>query len=81
MSTLLYIWLMDLKNVVDFKKITIITLVLWFIYDFVVKLYTTAFFDFASVISNVYAINEINNKKKSDKNGNIRNRKKVKRIR
>lgn len=55
-STITYILLMDTKNVINFKVLTIFTLVLWLIYDINIKSYTSAIFDFMCVIANIIAI-------------------------
>ena len=36
-STVVYLWLMNIKNVVKFKVLIIFTTVLWFIYDIYIK--------------------------------------------
>ncbi len=55
-STVAYILLMDTKNVINFKVLTIVTLVLWLIYDINIKSYTSAIFDVMCVIANIIAI-------------------------
>lgn len=61
---LLYIWLMNVRDVVKFKLLTIITMILWFIYDLQIKSYTSMIFDFATVVTNFISIICIVNKKK-----------------
>lgn len=58
-----YIWLMTTKDVVKFKTLIIITTVLWFIHDIYIGLYTSAIFDFASIIANFISIYHIKTKK------------------
>lgn len=61
-TTVLYLWLMNVKNVVKFKLLIIITMILWLIYDFSIKSYTSALFDFANIIANVISIIQIKSK-------------------
>ena len=63
-STVLYIFLMDMKNIIKFKVLIIVTLILWGIYDIYIRSYTSAIFDFVSVIANVYAIYKLDKKVK-----------------
>ena len=58
-STVLYIWLMNTKDVIKFKLLIIITMVIWFVYDLYIKSYTSAIFDFANIIANIIAIAQI----------------------
>ncbi len=62
LSTILYLWLMTLKDVVKFKLLLILTMVLWLIYDITIKSYTSAVFDFMSIIFNVISIVQIRRK-------------------
>lgn len=55
-STLTYIWLMDVKDVIKFKLLICFTMVMWFGYDFAIKGYTMALFDFLTIVSNVSSI-------------------------
>lgn len=67
-STILYLWTMNTKDIIKFKKILIITLVLWFIYDATIKSYTSVIFDLASIVANYVSIKQIR-VKKSKSNG------------
>ena len=58
-STIAYLWLMNIKNIIKFKYLIIFTMILWFIYDFSIKSYSSAFFDLMTVIANVYSIMKI----------------------
>lgn len=58
-STITYLWLMNVKNVIKFKRLIIFTMILWCIYDFTIKLYSSAVFDFMTVITNTYSIMKI----------------------
>ena len=67
-SAILYIWLMNIKDVVKFKILIIITMILWLVYDISIKSYVSAIFDFATIVSNFISIVQIkikNNKYKS----------------
>lgn len=61
-SMITYIWLMNIKNVIHFKILIIFTMIMWGIYDLYIKSYTSAIFDFASVITNYISIIQINRK-------------------
>ena len=61
-STVTYIWLMNIKDVVKFKFLIIFTMIMWLIYDFCIKSYTSAIFDFANIIANLIAIIQIRSK-------------------
>ena len=64
-STTLYVWFTTIKDVVKFKILMIITLILWIIYDFSIGSYTSSIFDAFTIVTNVIAIFKI--KKKSVK--------------
>ena len=55
-STILYLWFMTVNDVVKFKILIIITMLLWCVYDFTIKSYTSSVFDILTVITNLYAI-------------------------
>lgn len=55
-STVVYIWLMNIKDVTKFKILVIFTMVLWCIYDLYIKSYSSAAFDFFNIVANVVAI-------------------------
>ena len=58
-STVLYLWLMTTEDIVKFKILIIITMVLWGIYDITIKSYTSFVFDIFTIITNVIAIIKI----------------------
>lgn len=62
-STITYLWLMDIKDVVKFKLLIIFTMVLWFIYDLTIKSYSSAVFDLMTSITNAYSILRLNSEK------------------
>ena len=55
-SSILYIWLMNIKDVVKFKYLTIVTMVLWLVYDVYIKSYSSAVFDFMNIVANIFTI-------------------------
>ena len=67
-ASVVYVWLMDLKNVVYFKLLIIFTVVLWLVYDFTIKSYVACAFDVLTIATSVYSIIRINidNKKKEE---------------
>ena len=58
-STVTYIWLMNIKNVKMFKMLIAITTLMWFIYDLVIKSYTSAIFDAMTIIANLVTISKL----------------------
>ena len=68
-STVLYIWLMNIKDVIKFKWLIVFTNFTWLIYDIMIISIVTAVCDLLSVITGVISINSIkkDNKKKKDK--------------
>lgn len=58
-ATVSYTLLMDMKDVIKFKILIIFTLVLWFIYDLYIKSYSSAFFDFMNIVTNLYSIYQL----------------------
>ena len=58
-STVSYIWLMNIKDVRKFKLLIIFTMLMWLIYDVVIKSYTSAIFDFMNIIANMLTILQI----------------------
>lgn len=66
-STIAYIWLMNIKDVKKFKLLIIFTMFMWFIYDFTIKSYTSAIFDILTIISNMISLVYVKNKLKYNK--------------
>ena len=58
-SSLLYLWLMKVKDVIKFKFLIIITLMLWMIYDISIKSYVSFIFYVATIIANIISIIQI----------------------
>ena len=58
-STIIYIWLMNIKNVKKFKLLIAFTMLMWFIYDVVIKSYTSAIFDFMNIVANIVTLFQI----------------------
>ena len=63
-STVTYIWLMNIKNVKRFKLLIIFTMLMWFIYDIIIKSYTSAIFDFINIVANIVTLFQIKSVKK-----------------
>lgn len=63
--TIVYILFMDVQDVVKFKVLIIFTMAMWFIYDLYIKSYSSAIFDFMSIITNAFSIYKINKKDKT----------------
>lgn len=68
-STVTYILLMNTKDVIKFKWLIIFTMFMWLIYDLYIKSYTSAIFDFLSIMANSISIIQI--KLKHNKNEKI----------
>lgn len=58
-STVTYIWLMNIKDVKKFKMLIVFTMLMWLIYDLVIKSYTSAVFDAVNIIINLVTIFQI----------------------
>lgn len=66
-STVTYLWLMNIKDVIKFKYLMCFTMILWLIYDFSIKSYTSSIFDLFTIISNIIAIVQLKYKKRGRK--------------
>jgi hypothetical protein len=64
LASLIYLWLMNIKAVTKFKILTIVIMIMWLIYDFKIKSYVSATFDFLTVITNIVGIYQLKKKKK-----------------
>lgn len=62
-STVVYILLMNTKDIIKFKWLIIATSFMWFVYDLFIKSYTSAIFDFMTIVANIISIIEISLKK------------------
>lgn len=58
-STVTYVWLMNIKDVKKFKLLIAFTMLMWLIYDIVIKSYTSAIFDFMNILANMITIFQI----------------------
>ena len=58
-STVTYVWLMNVKDVRKFKLLIAFTMLMWLIYDTVIKSYTSAIFEFMNLIANVITVFQI----------------------
>ena len=66
-ATIIYTLLMDIKDIAKFKKLALVTTVMWFVYDVYIKSYSGAIFDFLYIITNTIAICRIKYMKINDK--------------
>lgn len=55
-STIIYISLMNTQDIIKFKCLIILTMILWFVYDLYIKSYIFAGFDFMSIVVNIISI-------------------------
>lgn len=58
-STVVYLWLMTVKDDTKFKILIIFMMVLWGIYDFTIKSYTSCVFDMFTIVSSIIGIYRI----------------------
>ena len=62
-SNVVYILFMHFKNVVHFKLLITFNTLCWLIYDFSIKSYTSALFDFLTIVATFIAIYQIKHDK------------------
>ena len=62
-STVVYTCFMDVKNTIKLKLLIIFTMILWLIYDTLIRSYTSAIFDVFSIIANSVTIYQLYHKK------------------
>ena len=55
-STIVYLWFMTVEDVIKFKLLMILIMLLWSVYDFTIKAYTACVFDILTVIANIISI-------------------------
>lgn len=56
LAFLLYLWFITEKDIIKFKVLNIIILVMWLVYDFMIKAYVGCAFDLFTIITNIIAI-------------------------
>ncbi len=61
-SSLIYLWFMDTKDIIKFKYLMLITIILWGIYDLTIDSYTSFVFNIFSSITTIISIIQINKK-------------------
>lgn len=66
LSTVVYIVFMNIKDVTKFKALIIFTILEWLVYDFYIKAYTAAVFDFLTIVTSTIAIIQIIKKEKGE---------------
>jgi len=64
---LTYMWFMNIKDILKFKYLIIFVTILWVIYDFTIKSYTSGIFDILTIITNVIAVSQIMIGRKKEK--------------
>lgn len=55
-SALTYLWLIDIKNVINFKWLIIVTMSFWVFYDFSIKSYVSVIIDILTILTNFILI-------------------------
>lgn len=63
----IYLWILDIKDVFKYKSFILIIMVFWFIYDFSIKSYVASTFDILTIISTIISMISIKKGKKSKK--------------
>lgn len=58
-SAVAYTLFMDTKDIIKFKYLTIFIMFLWGTYDFYIKSYSSAAFDFMTIIANIISVIKI----------------------
>ena len=64
-GAVIFIWCMDVKNVIKFKILLVYSVITWLIYDFHVKNYVNSIFDIVTIITNIISIIQIKSVEKS----------------
>lgn len=62
-SIVVYTLFMDTKKVITLKLLIIFTMIMWLLYDFYIKSYTSSLYDLLTIITNVIALNQLRNKR------------------
>lgn len=62
-SSVTYTCFMSTKNTIKLKSVIIFTMILWLIYDILIRSYTSAVFDVFSIIANSVTIYQLSYKK------------------
>ena len=58
-SSCAYLWLLNIKDIVKFKYLLLFTIVLWCIYDFTIRSYTSFAFGIFSIITTSISVMQI----------------------
>ena len=66
-STVIYTIYMDVKTAIKLKLLIIFTIIFWLIYDILIKSYTSAVFDFFTIIFHTVTVYELIHKKQLNK--------------
>ena len=62
-SSVVYIWLMTIKDVREFKILLMFTVALWVVYDFAIQSYTSCLFHSLTVVSNAISFFKLKGRK------------------
>lgn len=58
-AMVVYVWLMNIKEIKRFKLLLAFTMLLWFIYDMMIGSFTSAIFDMITLIASIVTVIEI----------------------
>ena len=62
-AVVVYTWLITIEDIVKFKILIIFTMVMWVVWDFTIKSYTTVIFDLFTIVTNLISMYSIKHKK------------------
>lgn len=69
LATCLFTWVIDSEDIVKFKTVIIITMVMWLVYDAVHLNFIAAAFDIFTIVSTSYSVWSIKKERKAEGNG------------
>lgn len=64
---ILYLWTLDIKNIIVFKSFLLLIMVFWGIYDYSIKSYVASLFDIFTIITIIISMVQIKKVKKKNK--------------
>jgi len=62
-ATTVYLWIINIKDIIKFKILTIFIMIMWLIHDLVIKSYVSAIFDLGFIITNIISIFQLSKNK------------------
>ena len=65
---IVYLWFIDIKDPIKFKYLNIFSVFLWLVYDICILSFTSAIFDFGTIITNIIAVFKLHSSKSTKNN-------------